>query len=325
MQSNSWHSYPSIFNLGHRAIADLFNHDVVIEEKVDGSQFSFGFFPGADHELRVRSKRVEFNIDAPEGMFKAACATVKELHRQSALLPNYTYRAEVFAKPKHNALAYDRVPAGNLILFDINCGHEEYYSYDDKFATAKLMGLEVVPRLFEGRITDVAMLRDLLDTVSTLGGQKIEGVVIKPANRNVFGIDKKLLLGKFVSEAFREVHKQEWKKENPTTTDVIGVIAATMCTPARWNKAIQHMLEEGKITGENVQDIGPCMVEIPKDVLKECEDDIKEALFKYAWPHIKRACTRGFPEFYKERLMRQQFDITANSADNAAADRTDPC
>lgn len=68
----------------------------------------------------------------------------------------------------------------------------------------------------------------------------------------------------------------------------------------------------------------------------------KEALFKYAWPHIKRACTRGFPEFYKERLMRQQFEVrvgpvvgevgrilaeeaAAGGADNAAADRTDPC
>ena len=38
----SWHSYPQIYNLGHKAIAGIFDDDVLIEEKIDGSQFSFG-------------------------------------------------------------------------------------------------------------------------------------------------------------------------------------------------------------------------------------------------------------------------------------------
>lgn len=38
----SWHSYPSIYNLGHRYIADLLTVPVIVEEKIDGSQFSFG-------------------------------------------------------------------------------------------------------------------------------------------------------------------------------------------------------------------------------------------------------------------------------------------
>jgi hypothetical protein len=35
---NSWHSYPSIFTLGHSAISDLLDGPVCVEEKVDGSQ-----------------------------------------------------------------------------------------------------------------------------------------------------------------------------------------------------------------------------------------------------------------------------------------------
>jgi ATP-dependent RNA circularization protein (DNA/RNA ligase family) len=35
-------SYPSIYALGHRAIRELFDGPVVVEEKIDGSQFSFG-------------------------------------------------------------------------------------------------------------------------------------------------------------------------------------------------------------------------------------------------------------------------------------------
>lgn len=38
--TDSWHSYPSIYALGHRAIVDLLKGPVFIEEKIDGSQFS---------------------------------------------------------------------------------------------------------------------------------------------------------------------------------------------------------------------------------------------------------------------------------------------
>ena len=54
----SWHSYPSIFALGHRALAELFLDPVVVEEKVDGSQFSFGLFEeNGEHILRARDRK----------------------------------------------------------------------------------------------------------------------------------------------------------------------------------------------------------------------------------------------------------------------------
>jgi hypothetical protein len=44
----SWHSYPKLYAMGHRAIADLLLDDVIVQEKVDGSQFSFGLFDNLD-------------------------------------------------------------------------------------------------------------------------------------------------------------------------------------------------------------------------------------------------------------------------------------
>ncbi len=38
----SWHSYPKIYGLGHKAITELLSDNVMVEEKIDGSQFSFG-------------------------------------------------------------------------------------------------------------------------------------------------------------------------------------------------------------------------------------------------------------------------------------------
>lgn len=44
----SWTSYPKIWNVGHAAVATMFDHPVLVEEKVDGSQFSFGRFDTPD-------------------------------------------------------------------------------------------------------------------------------------------------------------------------------------------------------------------------------------------------------------------------------------
>ena len=45
-EPTSWHSYGKIFNLGHKETEALFDGPVVVEEKIDGSQFSFGSING---------------------------------------------------------------------------------------------------------------------------------------------------------------------------------------------------------------------------------------------------------------------------------------
>lgn len=297
---DSWHSYPSIFNLGHAAISELLSVQVIGEEKVDGSQFSFG----VDEEgtLRVRSRGQEMNTEAPERMFAAAVQTAKDLLWR--LWPGWTYRAEYLSKPKHNTLCYTRTPERNLILFDVNTGMDSYLSYDDKVAEGKRIGLEVVPKLFEGILAGQD-LHQLIDHQSVLGGTGVEGVVFKPIGYNIFGRDKKVLMAKFVSERFKEVHSKEWRKENPTSADILGVIGARFTTEARWEKAVQHMKEAGKLES-SPRDIGPLMKEVPEDILSECEEDIKAALWTWAWPHVRRQVTRGLPEWYKKRIAAEQ-------------------
>lgn len=50
--SSSWNSYPQIYALGHRYLEDLLKDPVLVEEKIDGSQFSFGRFPAKAQEFR---------------------------------------------------------------------------------------------------------------------------------------------------------------------------------------------------------------------------------------------------------------------------------
>jgi len=300
---NSWHSYSSIYNLGHAALADLLKGPVYVEEKVDGSQFSFG----VDEEgtLRIRSKGCEMIVAAPEKMFSLAVDTVKRL--KPLLHPGWTYRAEYLRAPRHNTLIYNRIPKDHLIIFDVEIGECAFLEYPAKWAEASRLGLEVVPLLWGGEINTVEEFRDFLAIDSVLGGQKVEGVVVKPIGYGLFGKDKKVLMGKFVSEAFKETHAHVWRQENPTAGDIVVALGAAYGTQARWQKAIQHLAEQGLIS-DAPQDIGPLIKEIPADVRRECEEEIKEKLFAFAWPHIARMVTRGFPEFYKERLLKKQFE-----------------
>ena len=298
MLLTSWHSYPKLYNMGHAALANLFNGDVTIEEKIDGSQFSFGIFDG---EIKVRSKGQELDVNHPEKMFKVAVGQVIE--RAHLLQNGWTYRGEYLQKPKHNTLAYDRTPRGNIIIFDISPAEEQYLPYEHKAHEAERIGLEVVPQYHLPELNTDAFL-DLLNNVSCLGGQKIEGFVVK--NYSQFGPDKKALMGKYVSEAFKEVHKVTWKKDNPGQGDIIALLIETYKHPTRWNKAIQHLTESGKLTN-SVKDIGFLIKEIGEDIKLEAEAEIKETLFKWAWANIQRGVIRGFPEWYKEKLLGEQF------------------
>lgn len=293
-------SYPKIWNLGHPAIREIFADSVLLEEKVDGSQFSFGVYGG---EFKCRSKGVQLVIDAPEKMFSKAVETAKALAPQ--LVDGWTYRGEYLRSPKHNALAYDRVPEKHIVLFDITTGPETYLSRAEKAQQAALLGLEVVPAFFEGKVETLGEFEKLMDRVSFLGGAKIEGVVIKNYSR--FGKDGKVLLGKHVSEGFREIHKGEWKKANPSGADIKSILAAKFCTPARWAKAVQHLKERGQLLSDP-KDIGPLMKEVHFDIDAECREEIAEALLKWAMPEIKRAAAAGLPEWYKNELLKNQFE-----------------
>lgn len=284
--------------IGHKMILDIFKSPVLVEEKVDGSQFSFGIIDG---ELQVRSKGKQQLVDAPDKMFERGIAVVKEL----PLHEGWTYRGEYLEKPKHNTLAYSRVPKNNIILFDVNSGLEEYLSPEQKHAEATRLGLEFVPVMFEGMVTDFEMFKSFLDRESVLGGCKVEGVVVK--NYSLFTLEKKVAMGKYVSEEFKEKHDGDWGQRNPASKDLELLLVEKYRSTPRWQKAVQHLRENGTLT-ESPQDIGLLMREVPADVLKECADEIKDDLFKHFWPKIQRGLTRGLPEWYKDELAKGAFD-----------------
>ena len=89
-------SYPKVWNLGHRAIKHLFDGPVVIQEKVDGSQFSFGAVDGV---LECRSKGAQLHLPVKDKLFKGACETAQRLFDASSLVEGWVYRGEVLYGP----------------------------------------------------------------------------------------------------------------------------------------------------------------------------------------------------------------------------------
>lgn len=306
---DSWHSYPSIFAVGHRMAQSLLSGDqrVFVQEKVDGSQFSFG--RDETNRVYVRSRGKELSVEEPaEKMFTLACESV--LERVGVLHPGWTYRGEYLRVPKHNTLTYDRVPKGHIILFDINDGHESYLPPETVAHEAKRIGLECVPT-FDTYIPSSPLtlerMQELLQRESVLGGCRIEGVVIKPLYYDVFGPDKKVLMAKYVSEQFKEMHQKDWKLTNPTSKDVVQMLIQAYKTEARWAKTVQRLRDEGKLENDP-RDIGPLMKELMADLSKECKDDAADALIKHFWPAIQRGAAAGFAEWYKERLLQSAFE-----------------
>lgn len=301
-------SYPSIFAIGHRGIADIFNSMVAIQEKVDGSQFSFARIDG---ELVCRSKGQQLATDAPEKMFRTAVNVAGSLD----LHPGWIYRAEYLQAPKHNTLAYGRVPTNHLALFDVQTGVEEYLGPAELEVEAERLGIEAVPLIYFGMLSAPSALLAMLDRVSFLGTAKIEGVVVKNYNR--FTHEKKIMIGKYVSEAFKEKHATEWGAANPTQKDFVQILIGDYKTDARWRKAIQHLRDAGQLEG-SPKDIGKLITEVPNDIRSDSEQEIKDRLFQHFWPHIKRGVVAGFPEFYKRELLSAAFDAAASSTTTAS-------
>jgi hypothetical protein len=298
-------AYPKIFSIGTDYIRDIFKDPVVIEEKVDGSQFAFGMI---NYELYMRSKGKQLFLESPEKMFLPAMEYVDSIKHR--LTPNIMYYCEYLQRPRHNALQYKQIPKNHLVLF----GMMEYPT--QRFLPAPVLlahvsaklDIDVIPVLYEGRIDSLDQLMQFLERESYLGGAQIEGVVVKNYHQPFLlgGQPIPLMAGKFVSEKFKEVHRSSWSKEH-TTGGKWAEFVESFRTEARWQKAVQHLRDNGELS-YSPKDIGSLIKEVNKDILAEEEETIKEFLWKHFGKDILRRATAGLPEWYKEELMQRSFD-----------------
>lgn len=297
-------SYGKVYNLGRPEVATIFDGPVLVQEKVDGSQFSFGVLGG---ELHIRSKNTAIDPDTRPAMFGPAVDTVLDRYRKGMLEEGIVYRGEAFQSNKHNHLAYDRAPRGNIVLFDV----ERDYVRGDQYsvrAHALLLDVECVAEVSLDNAESVDDLEPLLDRTSQLGGCRIEGLVFKSLTERDPRTGQRLM-GKLVSPKFREDQRAEWKRENPNKNDAIARIATRYANEARFRKAVQHLDEQGLLE-HSPRDISKLMDEVVRDILEEEGDTIREHLLSWAMSKggMRKRMVGDIPDWYKNLLLERQFD-----------------
>lgn len=296
------HSFPKIFTLGETYIQDIFQEEVEITEKIDGSQFVFGKI---NDELYMRSKGASLYVCNPEKMFLIAINYVESIFH--LLSNNIVFYCEYLRSPKHNILSYERTPKNNLMLFGVLSDKKFISDHKSLQYYSDLLSIECVPLLYSG-IFNYDQMESLIDRVSVLGAQKMEGIVVKNYHRPFLlgGQPIPLMSAKFVTDAFKEKHKTDWK----ISTNRWEAIKMSYRSEARWLKAIQHLRDTGLLTN-SPKDIGGLIKEIWNDITEEEKENIKEFLWKEYGSELLRFSTSGFPEFYKKYIMDVTYKINS--------------
>jgi len=295
--------FPKIFAIGTDYIRDIFKHNVEITEKLDGSQFVWGKF---DDKLCLRSKGTTLYPEHPEKMFSLGIEYISSI--QDRLPEGIIFYAEYLKTPSHNTLKYNRIPKNHLMLFGAADTTELFVSdYVQLQEYADLFDIECVPLIYQGNVKSPDFLLGLMERESVLGGSHIEGVVVKnyTAKFLLGGQPMPLMAGKFVSEKFKEVHRG-WEKKN-TGKGKWETFKDSYKTEARWQKAVQHLAERGELTNSPT-DIGNLLKEIKNDIAAEEMEIIKNFLWAEFGTEVLRHACGGFPEFYKQLLMKKSFE-----------------
>ena len=297
-------SYTKVLTLGARGTERALVGPVVVQEKVDGSQFAFGV--DADGNIGCRSHHQQLSLDAPTKMFAPA---VEHVLKMGQVLRGLSlvyggecwFYCEYLQKPKHNTLVYERIPKNHLVLFDADVvawvGRKNLIDFADQ------LEIDVVPELHRGEIT-VDDLKALLTTPSFLGGQTVEGLVIKNYNELIaIGGRTYPVFCKLVNEEFKERHQKDWKKRS--SKGKLEDYLESFCADARWIKAVQRMREDGTLEYQP-RDIGTLVKLVQADIREEEIENIKEELYKLYIGDITRTAVRGLAEWYKAQLFSRR-------------------
>ena len=113
------------------------------------------------------------------------------------------------------------------------------------------------------------------------------------------------MCAKFVSEKFKEKMGQKAQKRKGLTS--YNTLKNQYQTEARWQKAVQHLRDAGKLLGEP-KDIGPLMKEVNRDITEECKDEIMHELWACFRKDITKHATIGLPEWYKMQLAKGEIE-----------------
>lgn len=289
---------PSILNARQ---GNIFGTEVIITEKIDGSQFSFGVMDGV---LQYKSKRKMLNFEQPDKTFTVAIQQVEKFAH--LIIPDTQYCTEYLKTPRHGVLNYNTVPKHHMYLFAARDGLQDVFHGDQVVKMfADDIGIDHSQVLFRGILENFEQLDALLDTQSYLGGPNVEGLVIE-------SLDKTLRqpIAKYVSPEFREKAGHRVGNTHLQGLDLNDIIIRYN-PEIRFHKVLQVLRDESRLKGE-LSDIGLIIKEVQSDFAEEEKRAILKALTAHYnqivvknYGFISKQQTKQIPEWYKAILKEE--------------------
>lgn len=309
----SFPSYVKVLQLGDPRITDLLKQPHVVEEKVDGAQFRFGKVGG---KVLTGSHRVRFDeYRPPDKMFRVVVDYVDSIAEQ--LPEGVMFFAEMLAKPKQNTILYGRAAKNGLMLFDAwDSGGKRWLNLQELSETASRLDIDPPNILAQSDGSEPETLDTMeryLNTQSYLKSEigtsaVIEGIVVKCYREALPVTYQQLpgLFGKYVRDSFKEENAVQWKGKKGSPTDMV---VSRFKTTARWEKAVLHANEEGKLEW-SMRDMRTLLDEIERDIEEEVKPMAVDMLWDTIEHQIRKGLSSGFAEWWKQKLLERQVSGT---------------
>lgn len=302
--------YPKILHIGAPLVSTIFNNEVEITEKVDGSQCRIEL---TEDSVMVGSKNQGI---ADHNMFEIAHDQGERIHKETdwrTLGSKVTLFCEFLNKPNHNTIKYDRVPLNNLYLFGAMVGDTQ-----DHMVTGGLIEmadhLEIDPPnvIICGMVESVGELNEFMTHQSYLGGSVVEGVVIKNYNRTYdpLQVHSQEYIGypmaaKYVRDDFTVSNAKQWN----TLSRKKGVdsLVDRFFIEARFRKTIQHLCEDGKIEYQK-KDLQFLIPEFFDDLMDEKKDEMTRMIMGEIFKALRRRASGYVVKAWIDYLAERQFE-----------------
>ena len=225
-QTNPYfHKYTSIENA--KNYPDLFppGVEVVVTEKIHGTNFRAGYVPFhantwwkrlkqwfgltpafefvyGSHNVQLQDKLLADDFYTRQGLKNVYAEAVRENNLKNVIPQGRVIYGEIYGDGIQKGYTYGCGPGERgLVLFDIKAVNDEYLDYDDFLQAAQEMGLPTVPVLYRGPF-DKEKILSLRDGDSVMApSQKVrEGVVVRPVVEQMTHAGRLIL--KFISDQY---------------------------------------------------------------------------------------------------------------------------
>jgi len=263
---------------------EFYDKVVTVQEKVDGSQFSFWKDVGSSTVSVASRNRM---LSGEESRFRVAVAHVRTLD----VPPGVIFRGEVVSKFRHNKIVYSRLPKHNLVLWDLvvlDAGSMPYNKRNLLKSMGERFDLEVVHEVCDPfKLTSADELTKLVEGPSAFGEER-EGIVV----RCRAGVAK--LVGQKMSE---HVHRRPRDKGDDLAAFVAGSVNAERII----EKAAEWLRDEGMLEFKD-SDIGKVIRTVHEDLDNEFSADMRDLLFRKMRKPIYAVISRNVATVYRKLL-----------------------